>query len=232
MVAGFSFQGTELVGIAAGESEDPEKNIPKAINGVFWRILIFYIGALFIIGLIIPYAEAGVDTSPFTLIFQKAGIPAAASIMNAVVLTSVLSCGNSGMYASTRMMYAMAKEGKAPKYLGKVNNKGVPMNALLLTTVIASACFLTGFYAEDTVYAWLVAASGLAGFIAWVGIAISHYRFRKAYVAQGRDIKELKYTAKLFPIGPIISLVLWIVYKVKHKTKLIDLKEADFSKDI
>lgn len=228
LIAGFSFQGTELVGIAAGESEDPEKNIPKAINTVFWRILIFYIGTIFVVGAIIPYTDAGVDTSPFTLIFEKAGIAGAASLMNAVVLTSVLSCGNSGMYASSRMLYAMAKEGKAPKAFGKVNSKGVPVNALLLTTIVASACFLTGLYAEDTVYVWLVAASGLAGFIAWIGIAYSHYRFRKAYAAQGRDLSKLKYQAKLFPLGPIIALVLCIVVVLGQGISYFQAENVDW----
>ncbi|WP_027626260.1 amino acid permease [Clostridium lundense] len=264
LIAGFSFQGTELVGIAAGESEDPEKNIPKAINTIFWRILLFYLGTIFVVGALIPYTNAGVDTSVFTLIFEKVGIAAAASIMNAVILTSVLSCGNSGMYASSRILYAMAKEGKAPAWLGKLNSRGVPVNSVLLTTLVASACCLTGLYAESTVYVWLVAASGLAGFVAWLGIALCHYRFRRAYVAQGRDLSKLKYKAKLFPIGPIIALALcsvvvlgqgityfqadkidwsgvissyiglplflalWIGYKKKHNTKVIDLMDVDF----
>lgn len=267
LIAGFSFQGTELVGIAAGESENPEENIPKAINTIFWRIILFYMGTIFVVGAIIPYMDAGVDTSPFTLVFQKAGIAAAASLMNAVILTSVLSAGNSGMYASSRMLYAMAKDGKAPVWIGRVNSRGVPINALILTTIVASACFLTGLYAESTVYVWLVAASGLAGFVAWVGIAICHYRFRKAFVAQGRDLSILKYKAKLFPIGPIIALVLciivilgqgvtyfqadkidwsgvissyiglplflalWLGYKKKHNTKVIDLMDVDFSRN-
>jgi lysine-specific permease len=211
LIAGFSFQGTELIGIAAGESENPEKTIPKAINAVFWRILLFYIGTIFVVGALIPYMNAGVDTSPFTLVFQKAGIAGAASLMNAVVLTSVLSAGNSGMYASTRMLYSMAKAKNAPACFAKVNSRGVPVNSLILTTIVASLCFLTGFYAETTVYVWLVAASGLAGFVAWVGIALCHYRFRKAYVFQKRDFSKLKYKAKLFPLGPIIALVLCIV---------------------
>jgi len=211
LIAGFSFQGTELVGIAAGESEDPEKNIPKAINSIFWRILIFYVGTIIVVGALIPYTEAGVNISPFTMVFQKAGIATAASLMNAVILTSVLSCGNSGMYASTRMLYAMAKEGKAPKWLAKVNSRGVPVNSLIATTVVASMCFLTGLYAETTVYVWLIAASGLAGFIAWLGIALCHYRFRKAYNAQHRDLGKLVYLAKFFPTGPIIALALCVI---------------------
>lgn len=211
LIAGFSFQGTELIGIAAGESESPEKTIPKAVHTVFWRILLFYIGTIIVIGLIIPSGLAGVNTSPFTMVFERAGIAGAASLMNAVILTSVLSAGNSGMYASSRMLYSMAKEGMAPKIFGKTNKRGVPVNAIILTTVIASACFLTGIFAESSVYVWLVAASGLAGFIAWLGIAVCHYRFRKAYVHQGKDLKKLPYKSKMFPLGPIIALVLCAV---------------------
>ena len=229
LIAGFSFQGTELVGIAAGESENPEKTIPKAINTIFWRIIIFYLGTIFVVSAIIPYTEAGVNTSPFTLVFERAGIAAAASLMNVVILTSVISCGNSGMYASSRMLYAMAKEGKAPNFLGKVNSRGVPVNALILTTLVASACFLTGLYAETTVYVWLVAASGLAGFIAWAGIALCHYRFRKAYVAQGRDLNKLVYKAKLFPFGPIIALILCIVVILGQGISYFEAAKIDWS---
>ncbi|MGL5646640.1 MAG: amino acid permease, partial [Clostridium sp.] len=208
LIAGFSFQGTELIGITAGEAEHPEKVIPKAVHTIFWRILIFYMGTIIVIGCILTAKQAGVETSPFTMVFEKVGIAGAASIMNAVILTSVLSAGNSGMYASSRMLHSMAHEGMAPKIFGKTNKRGVPVNAIILTTVIASACFLTGLYSENLVYIWLVSASGLAGFIAWLGIAICHYRFRKAFVKQGKDFKELKYKAKWFPLGPIIAIVL------------------------
>lgn len=267
LIAGFSFQGTELIGIAAGESENPEKTIPKAVHTIFWRILIFYIGTILVIGLIIPSSQAGVSTSPFTMVFEKAGIAGAASLMNAVILTSVLSAGNSGMYASSRMLYAMAKDGMAPKVFAKLNKRGVPINAIILTTIIASACFLTGLYAESTVYVWLVAASGLAGFIAWLGIAACHYRFRRAYIHQGKDLSKLPYKAKMFPIGPIIALllcavvivgqgfsyikpegidwmgitssyigiplfiILWAYYKIRYKSKIVNLQDVDLAVD-
>jgi len=274
MIAGFSFQGTELVGVAAGETENPEKNVPKAIKTVFWRIVIFYIGAIIVVSFVLPYNDPnllsqGVENiavSPFTLIFERAGIAAAASIMNAVILTSVLSCGNSGMYASTRMLYAMAMEGKAPKVFKKVNKRGVPVPALVLTTIIGMACFLTSLAGDGTVYMWLVNASGLAGFIAWLGISVSHYRFRKAFLSQGHSLDELKFKAKWYPFGPILATVLcaiviigqgmfafsgdhidwlgiliaylgiplfialYLGYKFKKGTKLVNPEEADLSK--
>lgn len=217
-IAGFSFQGTELVGIAAGESENPERNVPKAIRQVFWRILLFYIGAIAVIGLIIPYTSpqllgGDVDkiaVSPFTLVFEKAGFAFTASVMNAVILTSVLSCGTSGLYASTRMLWSMAKDRQAPKFLQSVNRRGIPMNALVVTTIIGALAFLSSIFG-DQVYTWLLNASGLTGFIAWVGIALCHYRFRKAYVAQGRDLNELKYKAKWYPLGPLLALTMCII---------------------
>ena len=216
MAAGFSFQGTELLGVAAGESEDPKRNIPRAIRQVFWRILLFYILAILAIGLLIPYtnenlANSDVTVSPFTLVFDKAGIAFAASVMNAVILTAVLSAGNSGMYASTRMLWGLAKEGKAPKFLAKLNRRGVPVNALLVTASLGTLAFLASFFGDGIVYVWLLNASGMSGFIAWLGIAISHYRFRKAYVAQGRDLRDLPYKAKWFPFGPLFALVLCAV---------------------
>lgn len=219
MIAGFSFQGTELVGIAAGESSDPEKNIPKAINTVFWRILMFYIGAMAVIGFILPYTDPNllktdvqdVAVSPFTLVFERAGLTIAASLMNAVILTSILSAANSGIYASARMIYALAKEGKAPAMFTRLNNRHVPANGVLFTTAIGLLAFLTSLVGEGTAYTWLINITGVIGFIAWLGIAISHYRFRRAYVAQGRDLTKLKYRARWFPFGPLFAIALCVI---------------------
>jgi len=210
MAAGFSFQGTELLGVAAGETEDPAKSIPKAVKTVFWRILLFYVLAIFVIGLIIPYtngnlASNDVTVSPFTIVFQKAGIAFAASVMNAVILTAVLSAGNSGMYASTRMLWDLARQGKAPAFLGKLNKRGVPVNALIVTSLVGTLAFLASLFGDGTVYIWLLNASGMSGFIVWLGIAVCHYRFRRAFAAQGKDLSLLPYKAKLFPFGPIFA---------------------------
>lgn len=219
MVAGFSFQGTEMIGIAAGESEDPEKNIPKAVHSIFWRILLFYLGAFVVIGFLIPYTDPNllntdvenISISPFTLVFERFGLVAAASVMNAVILTAVLSAGNSGLYVSTRMLYAMAKTGQAPKIFLKLNKRGVPTNALFATAIFGLAAFLTSLIGEGKAYDWLVNISGMAGFITWIGIAICHYRFRRAFKAQTKDLSALPYKASLFPFGPILALILCII---------------------
>lgn len=216
LVAGFSFQGTEMLGVTAGEAENPEKAVPKAVKSVFWRILLFYIFAIAAIGMLIPFTDPrllseDVATSPFTLVFERLGIAVAASLMNAVILTSMLSAGNSGLYASSRMLYQMAKEGIAPKLFARTNKSGVPINSLLATLAVGSLAFMTSFFGDGVVSIWLLNASGLSGFLAWLGIAISHYRFRKAYVVQGFDVNDLPYRSKLFPIGPIFALIVCVI---------------------
>lgn len=216
MIAGFSFQGTELIGIAAGECADPGVMIPKAVRQVFWRILLFFILSIFIISLLIPYtspqlASSDVEMSPFTLVYKQMGVTVAASLMNAVILTAILSAGNSGMYASTRMLWYLAKRNHVPRLFAHVNKRGVPIYALIATTIVAMLAFLSSLFGNGKVYFWLLNASSLSGFIAWLGIAISHYRFRKAYVAQGRDLKDLPYVAKGYPYAPLIAFFLCIV---------------------
>ncbi|WP_420001420.1 amino acid permease [Acinetobacter sp. LF10] len=217
MIAGFSFQGTEMVGVAAGESKDPKKTIPLAIKQIFWRILLFYILCIFIIGTLVSYDDPlllkaaqseDIALSPFTLLYEKAGFAFAASLMNAVILSAILSAGNSGMYSSTRMLFDMAKEGRAPKWFSKLDARGVPMNALYATTAVAALCFLTTFIGEKQVFNWLLNMSGMCGFIVWLGIAISHYRFRKGYIAQGYKLEDLAYRAKFFPFAPWFAFIL------------------------
>lgn len=217
MIAGFSFQGTEMVGVAAGESKDPQKTIPIAIKQIFWRILLFYIVCIFIIGTLIAYddprllqaaSDENIALSPFTLLYEQAGFAFAASVMNAVILTAILSAGNSGMYSSTRMLFDMAKNGSAPRAFSKLDTRGVPMNALYATTAIAALCFLTTFIGQEQVFNWLLNMSGMCGFIVWLGIAISHYRFRKGYLSQGYKLEDLAYRAKFFPFAPWFAFIL------------------------
>lgn len=152
-----------------------------------------------------------IGVSPFTLVFRHAGLAFAAGVMNAVILTAVLSAGNSGMYASTRMLYNLAVEGRAPRLFAKLSPGGVPRNALYATTAVGALCFLTSLYGDKTVYLWLLNTSGMTGFIAWLGIAVSHYRFRKGYVKQGYAVDQLPYASTWFPYGPIFAFALCLV---------------------
>lgn len=204
----FSFQGTELIGIAAGESENPEKTIPKSIKQTVWRTLVFFVLAIFVVAGLIPMEKAGVIESPFVVVFDSIGIPYAADIMNFVILTALLSVGNSGLYAATRMLYAMSKEKMASPALTKVNKKGVPFNALLLTMGISLLSLLSGFFAAETVFVWLLSVAGLGAQVGWISITASQIAFRRKYIRDGGKIEDLKFKTPFFPILPLIALVL------------------------
>lgn len=188
--------------------------------------MLFYILAIFVIACLIPYTSPNllgseatdIAISPFTLVFKRAGLASAAAVMNAVILTSVISAANSGMYASTRMLFSLSLTKDAPRVFSLVNNRGIPMPALLGTTFVALLTFLSSIFG-DKIYTFLVSASGLTGFIAWVGIAISHYRFRRAFKKQGHELSELRYHAKWFPFGPLLALVLCILVIVGQDLK-------------
>jgi lysine-specific permease len=219
LIAGFSFQGTELIGVAAGESANPQQTIPAAVKQIFWRILLFYGLAILIISCLIPYTDQHllnndvrqISISPFTLLFQRAGLAFAASVMNAVILSAILSAGNAGLYASTRMLYTLALRGMAPACFAKLSRQGIPRAALYATTAVAALCFLSALFGEQTIYLWLVNASAMSGFIAWLGIALSHYRFRQGYQHQGHDLLALPYRAQWFPFGPLLAFTLCLL---------------------
>jgi len=220
LVAGFSFQGTESVGLAAAETRDPGRCVPIAIRNVFWRILIFYIGAIFVAGTLIPFTDPnllrgdeGIAFSPFTIVFQR--VPRfgfyAANAMNFVILTSVLSCGNSSLYLSSRMLHAMSLSGKAPWWFGRVNRRGVPIAAVWATGLVGGLAFLTNAVGGQRIYQMLYNFSSLTGFLIWLGIALCHLRFRRAWAAQGRRPESLKFRSRFYPVGPWIALMLFLI---------------------
>ncbi|KAG0261818.1 hypothetical protein BG011_000649 [Mortierella polycephala] len=218
--AGFSFQGAELVGIAAGETKNPRKNVPRAIRQVFWRIILFYVLTILIIGMTIPYddrslanPDGDVESSPFTRVFIQAGISVGGDIMNAVILVAVLSAGNSGLYASSRALHTLSKEGNAPKFFGYVNRWGVPVYCVLATALVGCLAFIVSLpqVGQGQAYSWLLSLASTTGFIAWLGIAFSHIRFRMAYKAQGRSLKDLPFVSRLYPVGPIYTIIVCVV---------------------
>lgn len=208
LTVNFAFSGTELIGIAAGEAEHPEKSVPRAIHGALWRLVIFFIGAIIVMASLIPYKEAGVDASPFVLVFEKIGVPFAADIMNFVVLTAILSAANSGLYASTRMLWSLSNEGMIPRRFMSVNRYGVPFFALCICMVGGLLALLSSVIAAETVYLVLVSISGLAVVLVWVSIAASHIVFRKQYLAAGNKLEDLAYRAPGYPWLSWAALIL------------------------
>ncbi|WP_154658033.1 amino acid permease [Fictibacillus gelatini] len=207
----FSYQGSEIIGIAAGESDDPVKNIPKAIRNVVFRILIFYVASVVILSALFPAKDLGLLKSPFVTVFDSVGIPYAADIMNVVILTAVLSVGNSCLYASTRLLWALSNNQMAHPAFGKLTKRGIPLNALFVSLGFSLLSLLTSVIAADTVFVFLMSVSGIAITITWMGIALSQFNFRRQYIKEGGKLENLQYRAPLYPFVPILCLIMCAV---------------------
>ncbi|ATW84000.1 GABA permease [Weizmannia coagulans] len=188
----FSFMGTEIVAVAAGESSEPERAVRTATNSVIWRILIFYVGSIAIVATLLPWNSANILKSPFVAVLEHVGIPAAAQIMNFIVLTAVLSCLNSGLYTNSRMLYGMAKAGDAPKIFLKLNKNGVPVYAVLCGTVFAYVGVIFNYISPDKVFLFLVNSSGGIALLVYLVIAFSHLRMRRTVEKTNPDALKVK----------------------------------------
>lgn len=200
----FSFGGVELIGITAGEADDPTKSIPKAINQVVFRILIFYIGALGVMMTIFPWNKLGESGSPFVEIFSKIGIPAAAGILNVVVLTAAVSAYNSGLYSNGRMLHSLALQGNAPKTLAKVSKTGTPIVGVLVSSAITLISVVLTYFAPGKVFSYLISIATIAGIINWTMIIITQLKFRKS--KSPKEVDKLHFKLPLFPISSYICL--------------------------
>ncbi|GGI42617.1 amino acid permease [Mammaliicoccus stepanovicii] len=192
MVVG-SYQGVELIGITAGETKDPQKNIKKAVNGVIWRILIFYLGAIFVIVTVYPWDELGSVGSPFVATFAKVGITIAAGLINFVVITAAMSGCNSGIFSSSRMVYTLAQKGQMPKIFTKVMKTGVPFFAVLAISigiflgVILNIVLPLIIDGSENIFVYVYSASILPGMVPWFMILLSHIQFRRNHADELKD---------------------------------------------
>ncbi|KAK6508885.1 hypothetical protein TWF481_003652 [Arthrobotrys musiformis] len=219
VTASFAFGGTELVGLSAAETENPRKTLPKATKQVLWRIMIFYVISLFLLGLVVPANDpllanaSGAQTkfSPFVRAMTLAGIPVLPSIFNAVILISVISVANTCSYGSTRTLQALAMRGHAPKIFAKIDSKGRPIYALLLALAFGFLGFIVLAPNGETIFFWLLALSGLSNFFSWGSINFAHIQFRRAWKMQGRSLDELPFKAGFGVWGSYIGLSLNIL---------------------
>ncbi|KAL7948126.1 amino acid permease/ SLC12A domain-containing protein [Trichoderma barbatum] len=212
VTASFAYGGTESIAITAGETKNPTKTMPKVVKNVFWRILLFYILSVLLIGLNVPYNYPSLNskstrTSPFTIVFQMTGAKAAGSVINAVILTSVLSAGNHALFAGARLLYTLSVEGHAPKFFGKLNKQQVPWVAVLATGFIAGLCFGSSFIGAGQLWSWLQNLVGVSNQLSWIAIGITSLRFRAAIARQGKT-HLLPFKNWTYPYGPWIAVVL------------------------
>lgn len=212
VTASFAYGGTESIAITAGETKNPSQTLPRVVRNVFWRILIFYILSILIIGLNVPYTYEGLSTkdshtSPFTIVFMMAGSKVAGSFINAVVMTSVISAGNHALFAGSRLMYSLGVNGHAPKFFAKLNRNQVPWVAVLLTSSISGLCFGASYIGAGQLWTWLQNIVGVSNQLSWIAIGIASLRFRSGLKAQGLE-HLLPFKNWTYPYGPIFSVVL------------------------
>ncbi|CAH2598994.1 Uncharacterized amino acid permease YtnA [Rhodovastum atsumiense] len=181
----FAYQGVELVGVTAGEAANPARVLPRAVNSVVWRILVFYIGALAILMAVLPWDQFQPGVSPFVLVFEKIGIPAAAGIINFVVITAAASSCNSGLFSTGRMLYTLAQFGQAPAAFGQVNRRHVPATAITASAAVMLVGVALNYLAPGHVFEWVTSISVIGALWTWGMIMFAHLRFRQA-VAAGR----------------------------------------------
>ncbi|MBR4642991.1 MAG: amino acid permease [Selenomonadaceae bacterium] len=238
----FSFGGIELIGITAGEAENPDKTIPRAINQVIWRILIFYVGTMIVLMTLWPWNEVGKEASPFVQIFEGAGFPAAANILNFVVLTAAVSVYNSAIYSNSRMLFGLATSNNAPKFFEKLSKRGVPVNGILISSGITFLAVVMNYFLPDQVFMYMMSIVTGAVVISWGMIVLTHLKFRKHCEAEGivpkfkslfypfADYLCLAFLAGILIIMammdemrisvivmPIWVLAIWLFYRSKKK---------------
>ncbi len=215
VTASFAFSGTELVGLAAAETANPRKSLPTAIKQVFWRITLFYVVALTLVGLLVPYTEprllgakspADAAASPFVIAIESAGIQVLPSVMNTVILFAVISVGNSAIFGSSRTLAALADQGQAPRVLGYIDRRGRPLVAIGIASTLGLLAYLSSEPQEHDILSWLLAISGLSSILTWASICLVHIRFRRAWAHNGHTLGELAFRAQGGVLGSWIGL--------------------------
>ena len=222
MTAAFAFAGTELVGLAAAETANPRKSLPTAVKQVFWRISLFYVVALTLVGLLVPYTEPRLlssetvktNASPFVIAIEKANITILPSVMNAVILVAVLSVGNSAVFGSSRTLAALADQNQAPAVLSYIDHKGRPLIAILVAAVVGLLSYIADLEEQETVLNWLLASSGLSSIFTWGSICLCHIRFRRAWAYQGRQVSDLAFRSQAGVLGSYLGLTMNVLVLV------------------
>lgn len=205
----FAYLGVEMIGVTAGEAKNPKKVIPNAINTVFWRILLFYVGALFVIMSIYPWNEVGNNGSPFVLMFEQIGIGPAAGIINFVVLTAALSSCNSGIFSTGRMLFNLAEQKQAPASFKRISGTGVPSKAIIFSATLLLVGVLLNYLVPEKVFIWVTSISTFGAVWTWGIILLSQLKFRKS-LTKG-EVSKLSYKALFYPYGSYIVLAFLIL---------------------
>jgi GABA permease len=218
----FSMTGAEVATIAAAESQEPEKAVAKAANSVIMRILIFYVGSILLLTVILPWNDETVAASPFVAAFTEMGLPYADDIMNAVVLTAVLSCLNSGMYTASRMLFVLAARREAPLQLVSVTRRGVPAVAILASSLVGFLCVIAAAVSPDTVFAFLLNSSGAIILFVYCLIGISQIVLRRRNGSEGLRVKMWLFPVlSIVTVGGIVAILAQMGFHEDSRSQLV-----------
>lgn len=210
MAAAFAYSGADISATAAGESENPGKDMPKAINWTIWGLLGAYMLSFVILLAVRPWSSYSLDASPFAQVFDMIEIPAAGTVVNVFILTSALSSANAFVFASTRLLWSLAEYKQAPSLLGQLNAKKVPVAALIATIVFSGMAVASAFLAAGTVYLFFQSIIGIANVFNNCIYALCLFAFRKQMTAKGLGADSLQYTSPLYPLSPALLIILSI----------------------
>jgi GABA permease len=199
----FSMVGAEIATIAAAESSDPRRAVVKATNSVIFRVAFFFVGSIFLLVTILPWNSPELGSSPYVSALEEMGIPAAAEIMNAVVLVAVLSCLNSGLYTASRMLFVLSARHEAPQWMLDVSRRGVPMKAILASTFIGYLCVIAAFVSPDQVFLFLLNSSGAVILFVYLMICVSQLRLRR--ITERTAPERLVIKMWFFPVLTILA---------------------------
>ncbi|MEK4035042.1 amino acid permease [Methylocystis sp. IM3] len=199
----YAYVGVEMIGIAAGEAEKPQTTIPMAINSFVWRIIIFYVGALFVILAIFPWNRIGLDGSPFVQVFQRMGLERAAGLVNFVVVTAALSSCNGGIFSSGRILYTLAEAHQAPAWFGRIARNGIPIRAMVMTVAFLFLGAGLNYFTPAQAFEYLTAAVTFIGILIWLSILYTHVCFRRRLAEEGQSLPS--FAAPFWPVSSLIA---------------------------
>ncbi|MFH4354543.1 MAG: amino acid permease [Neisseriaceae bacterium] len=211
LLVSFSFTGTELIAVAAGEAQNPKESVPKAIKATFWRLLIMFIGTITLIAFLFPQGQLGlasaeaVSSSPFVLLLGQLKVPYAENGIRLVIIVALLSSASAGLYGGSRMLWAISEEHGLPQWVGKVNQRGIPVSTVIITILGGLPGLFLKYFSMDKVLTTIIDISAFTMIVVWASVCIAQFNFRRRFLLENKSLDSLPYRSPFYPYLSIIG---------------------------
>ncbi|MFH4356246.1 MAG: amino acid permease, partial [Neisseriaceae bacterium] len=211
LLVSFSFTGTELIAVAAGEAQNPKESVPKAIKATFWRLLIMFIGTITLIAFLFPPGQLGlaspeaVSSSPFVLLLGQLKVPYAENGIRLVIIVALLSSASAGLYGGSRMLWAISEEHGLPQWVGKVNQRGIPVSTVIITILGGLPGLFLKYFSMDKVLTTIIDISAFTMIVVWASVCIAQFNFRRRFLLENKSLDSLPYRSPFYPYLSIIG---------------------------